>query len=82
MINGQSANETESKTESTQKNGNRAKNRVPNMSTVCNVESVPPITTQRNTAPIAQKKLVDEKNGDSVLHVDWYYIQVRLLYPL
>ena len=52
------------------------------MSTVCNVESVPPITTQRNTAPIAQKKLADEKNGDSVLHVDWYYIRVRLLYSL
>ena len=43
------------------------------MSTACNEESVLSIATQRNTAPIAQKELADEKNVDSVRRVDSYY---------
>ena len=46
------------------------------------MESVPSIATRRNSAPIAQKKLADEENDNSVRRVDSYYIRARLLYPL
>ena len=52
------------------------------MSTACNEESVLSIATQRNTAPIAQKGLADEKHVDSVGRVDSYDIRARLLHPL
>ena len=52
------------------------------MSTACNEKSVLSIATQRNTAPIAQKDLADEKNVESVRHVDSYYTRARLLNPL
>ena len=42
------------------------------MSIARNVESVPSMVTQRTTAPIAQKELADEKNVESVRHVDSY----------